>query len=107
MAEQIIQRTGLRICAKPGILEIAFDQAATLKRVSDACGDMRDQLLQFARLGSRHGTKHGRRGADGLIRAVEKHHVEVHIQIQRRAETLHQCDYAGRAGGTTETSLAD
>jgi hypothetical protein len=31
----------------------------------------------------------------------------VHIQIQRRAETLHQCDCAGRAGGTTEAGLAD
>ncbi len=77
MAEQIIQRTGLRICAKPGILEVALDQAATLQRAADASGDLLYQLLQIARLGSRHGTKHGRRGADGLIRAVEKHHVEV------------------------------
>jgi hypothetical protein len=59
VAEQVIQRTGLRICAKPGLLEVAFDQAATLQRVSDACGDLRDQLLQLARLGSRHGMKHG------------------------------------------------
>jgi hypothetical protein len=29
VAEQIIQRTGLRICAKPGILEVALDQAGT------------------------------------------------------------------------------
>ena len=33
--------------------------------------------------------------------------MEVHIQIQRRAESLHQCDGAGRAGGASEAGLAD
>jgi hypothetical protein len=33
--------------------------------------------------------------------------MEVHIQIQRRAETLHEGDGAGRAGGTSEAGLAD
>jgi hypothetical protein len=32
VAEQIIQRTGLRICGEPGILEVALDQAATFQR---------------------------------------------------------------------------
>ena len=52
MAEQIIQRTGLRICGEPGILEVALDQAATLQRAADASGDLLYQLLQAARLGS-------------------------------------------------------
>jgi hypothetical protein len=58
---------------------------------------MLNQLLQVALLGSRQGTKHGRIGAEDLIHAVQEYHMEVHIQIQRRAETLHQCDGAGRA----------
>jgi len=32
VAEQVIQRAGLRICREPGILEIALDQAATFQR---------------------------------------------------------------------------
>ena len=51
--------------------------------------------------------KQGRIGAGGLIRAVQEYHMEVHIQIQRRAESLHQCDGAGRAGGASEAGLAD
>ncbi len=51
-AEQIIQRTGLRICGEPGILQVALDQAATFQRAADASGDLLDQLLQVARLGS-------------------------------------------------------
>ncbi len=67
----------------------------------------RSALPTAANRSTREPPREGRRGADGLIGAVERHHVEVHIQIQRRAETLHQCDCAGRAGGTTEASLAD
>jgi hypothetical protein len=40
VAEQIIQRTGLRICGEPGILEVALDQAATFQRASNASGDL-------------------------------------------------------------------
>jgi hypothetical protein len=43
VAEQIIQRTGLRICGEPGILEVALHQAATFQRASDACGDLLDR----------------------------------------------------------------
>ena len=49
VAQQVIQRTSLRVCAKPGILEVAFDQAATLQRVSDACGDLLDHSWRFDR----------------------------------------------------------
>jgi hypothetical protein len=35
VAEQIIQRTGLRVCGEPGILKVAFDQAATLQKMGD------------------------------------------------------------------------
>ena len=50
VAEQIIQRTGLRICGEPGILEVALDQAATFQRASNASGDLLYQLLQIAHL---------------------------------------------------------
>jgi hypothetical protein len=48
VAEQIIQRTGLRICGEPGILEVALDQAATFQRASNASGDLLDQPLAIA-----------------------------------------------------------
>lgn len=38
---------------------------------------------------------------------VRHGHMEVHIQIQRRAGTLHEGDGAGRAAGTIEAGLAD
>jgi hypothetical protein len=40
VAEQIIQRAGLCVPREPRILEVAFDQAATLQRASNACGDL-------------------------------------------------------------------
>ena len=43
MAVQVIQRTGLRICREPGILEVALDQAATFQRSAYASGDLLDQ----------------------------------------------------------------
>ena len=48
VAQQIIQRTGLRICGEPGILEVALDQAATFQRASNASGDLLDQPLAIA-----------------------------------------------------------
>jgi hypothetical protein len=40
VAKQIIQRTGLRICGEPGILEGALDEAAMFQRASNASGDL-------------------------------------------------------------------
>jgi hypothetical protein len=50
--------------------------------------------------------EHRRRDTVAPIHAVDEDHVQVHVQVQRRAEALDQRDGAGVAGAARQASLA-
>ena len=101
MSEQVIQRTALAIPGEPGILHIALDQAAPFQHAADAGGDLLDQRLQFVQAGTGHMPEHGWVSAIGQVHAIHEQHVKVHVQVQRRTETLHQRQRL-RVGGEQE-----
>jgi hypothetical protein len=107
VTQQVIQRAGLCVCGQPRVLDVALDQAATFQHPANTRGDLLDQPLQLVRTGGSHMAEHRYAGAIGQIHPVQEQHVEVHVQVQRRAETLHQCHRAGLAGGAGEACLVD
>jgi hypothetical protein len=104
--DQVIQRTGLSASGQPGVLDIALDQAATFQHLADTRSDLLEMPLQLVRAGGRHVAERGRLGAVGQIHPVQEQHVKVHVQVQRRAEALHDRHRAGVAVGARESCPA-
>ena len=48
-----------------------------------------------------HATEHGWVGAIGHVHAIQEQHVEVHVQVQRRAEALYLCHRAATGEAST------
>jgi PAS domain S-box-containing protein len=88
-------------------LDVALDQTALLEHLADAGRDLLEQPLQLVRIRCGHGAELGRIGASVYIHAIQEQHVKVHVQIQCRAEALHQRYGADCAGGGCEAGLVE
>lgn len=80
---------------------VARQEALALQRAADALGDALDESLQLLLPWRSDAPKHQRPGAD-QVRAVEHQHVQVNIEIERRAKSLDQRHRARRAACARE-----
>jgi hypothetical protein len=107
MANQVVEPAGLEISSKPSVLDVALDQAMTFQHMGHVCADLPDQPLQLVRTRPCHGAELRRVGALEQIHPVQKQHVKVDVQVQRRAKALNQRHGPGRGAGAREAGLAD
>jgi hypothetical protein len=97
VADQVIERSAWPIRSEPGVLHVALDEGALLQRSAYALSDL---LHKYSQL---HARGRGYMAEDRLIarhvHAIEKDHVEVHVQVQCQSEALDQRNGTGGSRG--------
>jgi len=79
--QQIIQRAALAIPGKPGVLDVAFDEAAPFQYATDARGYLFDQHLQLVQAGTSNTPEH--RHASAIGHVISQIHPSPHEWLVR------------------------
>ena len=107
MAEQAVYGCFLaRIEGQVGVLDVARDEPGVLERAPDPLGDRLHRALERRPTRCGHGHEPQTHFLTD-VNAVQKQHVKVNVEIERRAETLDRCHRAGRSARPRHTRLPD